>query len=61
MTGREVTHFREARGLTQAALARELGISLRTLQRWESQITDHLPRRIWLMFRAYETERRENA
>jgi DNA-binding transcriptional regulator YiaG len=36
MTKDEFRHRREALGLSQTALSRELGVGLRTLQEWEA-------------------------
>lgn len=35
MTGAELTHARNRLGLTQSALAEHLGVTLRTVQRYE--------------------------
>ena len=62
MTGAELTHARNRLGLTQSALAEHLGVTLRTVQRYER--APMIPRAVaWALLdikqRNYERERFE--
>ena len=37
--GKQIKAFRQRRGLTQEALARELGVSGQTVSKWESGVS----------------------
>lgn len=48
--------WRDAHGMTQAALAERLGVTTQTVRNWESARSSGVPGPVWVALRAIESD-----